>query len=113
MTVYNVIETRVNLSFIREIFDEREVYLDNEEEVRLEFRLQFTNFDIVNYIYGIVYQLYWNENKKLKSLNSLPIPYPTDVDYFWEYSLMGNKFRKINPIYEIEFSNISALNWGK
>ena len=108
-SIFNTIENILKISFLEEDFEVGSVCFANDEEVRSDFKLELTTYDVVNYVYGI-YQLYWEENQKIELLD-LKIPYPESADFFWKYANSGKKFRLEHPIKEIEFLDVTALNW--
>ena len=107
--VFNTIENKIQIPFVEEEFEVGSVCFANDEEVRSDFKLQFTTYDVVNYVYGI-YQWHWEENKKIE-ITLLKIPYPENDKFFWKYANLGKKFRLEHPIKEMEFLAITALNW--
>jgi hypothetical protein len=111
-TIFATIERIIETPFVEDQFEHGSVCFERDEEVRADFRLQFTVYDVVNYAYGIVYQLYWKENEALKSISLLKIPYPANATFFWNYSTIGKKYRLKEPIKEMEFIDVSKLRWG-
>lgn len=108
-SIFNTIENILQIPFVEGKFEAGSVCFANDEEVRADFKLQFTTFDVMNYVYGI-YQLHWEENQKIE-LSVLKIPYPENADFFWKYANIGKKFRLENPIKEMEFFDLTELNW--
>lgn len=105
------IEDIIQIPFVEDEFEVGAVCFANDEDVRADFKLQFTSYDVVNYVYGIVFQLYSKENLNTTSILDLKIPYPQNATSFWEYSSIGKKIRQEQIIEEIEFTAVSQLNW--
>lgn len=111
MDIFKSIEEIIGLPFLREDFEDSSVCFENNEDLRDDFKVHFTAYDIVNYAYGIIYQSYSQEDENPQFYGSLEIPYPLDAAYFWQYSNLGKKHRIKQPIEELELANISELNW--
>ena len=105
--VFDTIEKRIGVPFVADDSSRASVCFACDEEVRSDFKIQFTNTDIVNYVYGIVLEL----DSKEKDITSLKIPYPVNADFFWQYCTIGNKFRQQQFIKEIELIPVNQLNW--
>lgn len=111
MEVLKTIEKIIETPFIEDEFEAGSVCFVNDEDLRAEFKLQFSTYDVVNYVYGVINQLYWKENEKLQSISLFKIPYPSNAASFWQYSNIGKKFRQEHPIREMEFIVVSELKW--
>ncbi|MBA0882423.1 hypothetical protein [Flavobacterium undicola] len=107
--VLKTIEKIIETPFVEDEFEVGSVCFANDEDLRADFKLQFSTYDVVNYVYGI-YQLLWEENEKIE-ISLLKIPYPISASSFWQYSSIGKKFRQEHPIQEMEFIVVSELNW--
>ncbi|MFL9829647.1 hypothetical protein ABS764_02180 [Flavobacterium sp. ST-87] len=107
--VLKTIENSIEIPFVEDEFESGAVCFANDEDLRLDFKLQFTIYDVVNYVYGI-YQLYWEENGKLE-VSRLKIPYPVNAHRFWEYSTIGKKYRQQHVINKIELTDVTELQW--
>ncbi len=110
--VFNTIERIIETPYAEDSFETGSVCFEGDDELRAEFLLHFTAYDVVNYVYGVVYQLYWKEITKIESISMLKIPYPVDATFFWEYGTVGKKIRSKHPIQEMEFISLHELNWG-
>lgn len=111
--ILEAIERIIETPYIESPYETGSVCLENDDELRAEFILQFTIYDVVNYVYGVLYQLYWKENKEIESVSLLKIPYPINATFFWEYSFIGKKIRVVHPIQEMEFISLNELNWER
>lgn len=109
--VFSTIERIIETPYLEDSFEIGSVCFERDDELRAEFLLQFTDYDVVNYVYGVVYQLYWKEITKIESISILKIPYPVDATFFWQYSTIGKKIRSEHPIQEMEFISLHELNW--
>ncbi|GGA85546.1 hypothetical protein GCM10008015_27850 [Flavobacterium palustre] len=109
--VLKTIEEIIKIPFVEEEFEVGAVCFETDEDLRPDFKLQFTIDDVVNYIYAIVFRLYSKENTKNLSILDLKIPYPKNAASFWEDSSIGKKFRQQQIIKELEFTAVSQLNW--
>ncbi|MES2239348.1 MAG: hypothetical protein V4497_03715 [Bacteroidota bacterium] len=110
-TVFTIIEKIIGIPFVDDESEMGAVCFASDEDVRADFRIQFSNTDVVNYVYGIIFSLYSKENKSLHSVPSLKIPYPANADFFWENSVIGKKYRQEQPIKEVELVSLTQLNW--
>lgn len=108
--VLKTLEKIIETPFVEDKFELGSVCFANDEDLRADFKLQFSIYDVVNYVYGI-YQLHFEENEKLESISLLKIPYPANASSFWQYANIGKKFRQEHPIPEMEFIVVSELNW--
>ena len=104
--VFETLENIIGVPFVALETETSSVCLANSEELRAEFRLQFTIYDVVNYVYGILETIPDND-----AIASLVISYPLDAIFFWKYSSKGKKNRLKNTIEALEFMEISELNW--
>lgn len=111
MEVLKIIENIIETPFVEDQFELGSVCFANDEDLRADFKFQFTTYDVVNYVYGFINQLYWKENQKLESILLLKISYPSNASSFWHYCNIGKKFRQEHPIREMEFIVVSELNW--
>lgn len=107
--VLKTLESIIKTPFAEDQLESGSVCFANSEDLRVDFKLQFTIYDVVNYVYGICH-LHLDENKKLV-ISRLKIPYPVNADLFWKYSNRGKKIRQQQAINEIELTDITELNW--
>jgi hypothetical protein len=110
-TIFATIERIIETPFAEDQYESGSVCFATDEDVRADFRLQFSAYDVVNYVYGVLYELHWKENEALKPLSLLKIPYPINATFFWNYSTIGKKYRLKEPLKEMEFIDVSKLNW--
>jgi hypothetical protein len=111
MEVFKTIENIIETPFVEDEFELGSVCFAYDEDLRSDFKFQFTTYDVVNYVYGVINQLYSKVDEKLESLSLLEIPYPANASSFWHYCNIGKKFRQEHPIREMEFIVVSELNW--
>lgn len=105
---FKILEEIIGIPFFDKTFETGAVCFATSDEVRADYKLQFTTDDVVDYIYGIVYQWYGNESELLTSYK---IPYPTSATFFWKYCAAGKEYRAANSIKAIEIEALSDLNW--
>lgn len=105
--VFKRLEKIIGIPFVEDDFVKGAVCFASDEDVRADFRIQFSKNDVINYVYGVVSLLYLKEN----TIASLKIPYPVDADFFWKNSFIGKKIRQEQPVKEIELVSVSQLNW--
>ena len=110
-TVFTILESIIKVPFVENFFDTGTVCLVHDEELRAEFQTQFTNYDVMNYVYGVLNILSLEIN--IKTIDSLIIPYPVDAAYFWNKCTEGKNIRLKRPIPALECIAIEDLNWGK
>ena len=109
--IFKFIEQRIGIPYIMEYYEEVRVCFVNNEDIRYDFQLQFTTYDVIHYVYGVIDKLYWKDNEKLPPIQLLKIPFPVNAVSFWEYAQIGKKNRLQFPIETIEFADLSDLNW--
>lgn len=109
--VFKIIESIIGIPFEEDIFETGTVCLAMDEDLRFDFQTQFTVYDVINYVYGIVNLLHVEGEINAKNIKSLQIPYPVDASFFWENSVLGKKIRLRQPIKDLECIPIAALNW--
>ena len=107
--VLKTIESIIETPFVEDEFESGSVCFANDEDLRANFKLQFTIYDVVNYVYGVC-QLHLEKNEKLE-ISLLKIPYPVNADLFWKHSNGGKKLRQQQAINEIELTDVTILNW--
>lgn len=106
-TVFDTLEKIIGIPFVADESQNTSVCFACAEEVRSDFKIQFTNADILNYVYGVVLQLHPNGSIK----PDLIIPFPLSAADFWNYSNIGKKYRQKQIIKVIEFVAVDQLNW--
>lgn len=109
--IFIKIERIIETPYVEDVLEIGSVCLESDDELRAEFRLQFTAYDVINYVYGVVFQSYCIENDEIESISFLKIPYPINATFFWQYSRIGQRIRIENPIQEMELISLSELNW--
>lgn len=110
-SIFSTIERIIETPYVEDPSEVGSVCFESDDELRAEFLLQFTVYDVVNYVYGVVYQLYYVDNNEIETISILKIPYPINATFFWQYCTIGKKIRIEHPIQEMEFISISELNW--
>ncbi|MET3029419.1 hypothetical protein ABXT06_22275 [Flavobacterium sp. UW10123] len=110
-SIFSTIERIIGTPYAEDPLGEGSVCFESGDEVRAEFLPQFTAYDVVNYAYGILYQLHYAENEGIGSVSVLKIPYPSNADFFWQCCAIGKKMRFEHPIGEMELISLSELNW--
>ena len=104
--VFETLENIIGVPFVDLETETSTVCLANSEELRAEFRLQFSVYDVVNYVYGILESISGNY-----MISAVVILYPVDADFFWKYASKGKRYRLENIKEALEFMDISELNW--
>lgn len=79
------IEVRIKIPFDDDNYASGEVCFANSNEVRPEFRQNFSALDVQNYIRAVLF------NQKKALILPVKIPYPKDVSTFWELVEEGAK----------------------
>lgn len=82
----------LELTFVSEPEAEGNVCVANNEEVRDDFRLNFTPTDIADYIYAVLNSPYQDKNKSPTDMSNLKIPYPSP-ETFWELVRQGRELK--------------------
>lgn len=113
VTVFKKIEAIIAIPFVDEEITTASVCFACSDELRADFRIQFSAFDVVNYVYGIIQDCYTIEEIKTTSILDFKIPYPQNAAFFWNYSFIGEKNRFKFTIKEINFIDLNELNWIK
>lgn len=78
----------------KELSLQGEVCFMNSPEVRPEFKLSFTQTDILDYVYAILYSSSIREKSKTKIFPE--VPYPTEASAFWRFTALGSELREIH-----------------
>lgn len=110
-SVYKKIESIIAIPFVEDEVATASVCFACSEELRADFRIQFSAMDVVNYVYGIIHEMYQTEEFKAKAILDLKIPFPQSALDFWKYSLCGKKIRFESTMKELEALEFSKFNW--
>jgi|688.fasta_scaffold954692_1 hypothetical protein len=105
------IERIIETPFVENELEDGSVCFEKDEDLRADYRLQFTYYNVVNYVYGIINELHYKKNKEFNTLSLLKIPYPLNAAFFWKYNAIGKEIRLQKPIKEIELIDVTQLNW--
>lgn len=85
------ISDKLHLDFFVQPPGEGRVCFVESSEIRNDFRTYFTMDDLKRYIHAALKsELIQTENKNMPCTVFLEIPYPTDLDHFWEMVELGN-----------------------
>lgn len=52
--LFEKIEKIIGTPFVENELENGSVYFENEEDLRADYRIQFTTYDVVNYVYGVL-----------------------------------------------------------
>jgi predicted helicase len=92
----NQIANKTGLTFILEKNGENNLCMENDKDIRPEFRQTFTPVDILDYMYAILHSSnYRSADKKIIKSN---LPYPKNNEIFWELAELGYKIKKIHSL---------------
>jgi predicted helicase len=92
--IINQIAHKTGLHFILTKDPEGNVCMANNNEVRPEFRQNFTPIDILDYAYAILHSSnYHSTDKKFLKMN---FPYPKNAETFWKLAEIGSQIKQIH-----------------
>jgi predicted helicase len=87
----------LGLSFVNEKETEGNVCFANSNEVRTEFKQSFAPIDLLDYIYAVLHSpTYRSTYKEFLKIDFPRVPYPTDVETFWQLVKLGGELREIH-----------------
>lgn len=109
--VYRKIEAIIGVPFVGDEIANSAVCFACSEELRADFRIHFSVMDVVNYLYGIIYESYQADEIKAKTIFELKIPFPKNDLSFWKYSFIGQNIRLENTLKELDYLEVCELNW--
>ena len=95
--IVKAIASGLGLSFVNEKETEGEVCFANSDEVRAEFKQSFAPIDLLDYIYAVLHSpTYRSTYKEFLKIDFPRVPYPTDVETFWQLVKLGGELREIH-----------------
>ena len=104
----NQIANKTGLIIILEKNSESNLCMENDKDIRPEFRQTFTPVDILDYTYAILHSSnYRSADKKNLHLN---FPYPKNSEIFWELAEIGSQIKKIHSPENLEREDLVIYN---
>lgn len=96
MEIVNEIAKGLGLAFTPEKEDGN-VCLANDKDVRSEFRTTFAPIDLLDYIYAVLHSPTYRETyKEFLKIDFPRVPYPKDLDTFYNLVALGSQLRQIH-----------------
>jgi len=92
--IINQVSECLGLQFINEKETEGNVCFINSNELRPEFRQNFTSIDLLDYCYAVLH----SPINEFSEINSVRIPITSDSSVFWELVNYGSELRKKNSL---------------
>ena len=93
------IEKGLGLNFVSEKEDGNLCFVNNNDELRDEFKQTFAPIDLLDYIYSVMHSpSYREKHKEFLKIDFSRVPYPEDADKFWELVKLGGQIREIHLI---------------
>ena len=84
----------LNHTIVNQIAEKLSLTFTNEKE---ETEKTFAPIDILDYIYAILHSPSYREKyKEFLKIDFPRVPYPTDVEEFWQLVLIGSEIRKVH-----------------
>lgn len=91
------IEEVLGLTFMPNIDYKGNVCLANSPEVRDDYKESFTPIDLLDYIYAVLHSpRYRNKYKEFLKIDFPRVPYPTDLQGFWNLVGLGGELRRLH-----------------
>lgn len=95
--VVQQIASDLGLTFTPEKEPGSEVCFANSRELRPEYRQTFALIDLLNYIYAVLHSpTYREKQEEFLKIGFMKVPYPTDVNIFWQLVKPGGELRQIH-----------------
>lgn len=88
--VISILETRLGLSFERELLNQGEVCFANTEEVSPAYRTTFSAGELLHYVFSQLPPV----RDIIKVQRTIYLPFPGNTDYFWELVMLGKVKKK-------------------
>lgn len=92
--IINQVADYLGLLFINEKETEGNVCFVNSNELRPEFRQNFTSIDLLDYCYAVLH----SPINEISEINSVRIPITSNSSVFWELVNYGSELRKENSL---------------
>ena len=97
--IVNEIAVSLGLDYIPEKETGNLCFINNNDELRDDFKQTFAPIDLLDYIYAVLHSpSYVGKLNKLE-IDSLRVPYPEDAETFWQLVKLG---AQICGIYQLE-----------
>ena len=91
------IAEKLGLAFVPEKEPEGNVCYINSPEVRDDYKTTFAPIDLLDYIYAVLHSpTYRGKYKEFLKIDFPRVPYPKDVDTFWQLVKLGGEIRRIH-----------------
>ena len=74
-------------------------FINNNDELRDEFKQTFAPIDLLDYIYAVLHSPSYVGKLNKSEIDSLRVPYPEDAETFWRLVKLGTQIREI---YQLE-----------
>jgi len=87
----------LGLQFVPEKVVGNVCYVNNNEDLRDEFKQVFLPIDLFDYIYAVLYSKSYRKESSYKGKPDFPgIPYPHDSGIFWKLVKIGGSLRQVH-----------------
>ncbi|MDD4729437.1 MAG: N-6 DNA methylase, partial [Dysgonamonadaceae bacterium] len=91
------IEKGLGLTFVPEKEGGNLCFINNNDELRDEFKQTFAPIDLLDYIYAVLHSPTYREKyKEFLKIDFPRVPYPNDADTFWQLVHLGSQIREIH-----------------
>ena len=96
------IEKDLGLTFVTEKEEGNLCFINNNDDLRDEFKQTFAPIDLLDYIYAVLHSPSYREKyKEFLKIDFLRVPYPQDAVKFWQLVKLGSQLREILGVDDI------------
>jgi len=109
MEIVSQIAEKPGLTFVPEKEPEGNVCYIHNPEVRNDYKTTFAPVDLLDYIYAVLHSPAYREKyKEFLKIDFPQVPYPTDVETFWQLVEPGSQLREIHLLESPKVSEFIA-----
>ncbi|WP_418604451.1 type ISP restriction/modification enzyme [Hwangdonia sp.] len=95
--IVNQIAKKLDLTFVPDKDSDGNVCFANSTELRDDYKTSFAPIDILDYNYAVLHsQNYREKYKEFLKIDYSKVPYPKNVDAFWELVKWGGQLRQLH-----------------
>ena len=96
------IEKDLGLTFVTEKEEGNLCFINNNDDLRDEFKQTFAPIDLLDYIYAVLHSPSYREKyKEFLKIDFLRVPYPQDAVKFWQLVKLGSQLREVLGVDDI------------
>ena len=96
------IEKDLGLTFVTEKEEGNLCFINNNDDLRDEFKQTFAPIDLLDYIYAVLHSPSYREKyKEFLKIDFLRVPYPQNAVKFWQLVKLGSQLRVVLGVDDI------------